>query len=115
MVTPTVALIGVLAMAASTSPKTSCKRSIDGRNSANLVRSHAPTNASMVLPIAMLAAPSGWMSPLMLTRNAPRKIAGQKRLPSSRSAARATPEGGHAEETMGWTADAVKPSLPAMT
>jgi len=36
-----------------------------------------------------------------------------KRMPKRRSAARAMPDGGHADETTGWTADAMKPSLPA--
>ena len=118
-VTPMVALTVVLAMAPSTTRASTSRRrpsgSGDDRKPAIEVRSHAATTASRVFPTAMPAATSGAMPAVRLTTNAPSAIAGQKRLPISSSAASAIPEGGHAEETTGWTADAVNPSRPART
>ena len=114
-VTPTVALTGVLAMAPSTtSANTSRKRSSDSRNPTD-VSSHAAMSASRVFPPAMTIAGRGAMVPVRLRMNAPRVIPGQKRVPISSMAARATPDGGHTEETMGSIADTMKPSRPART
>ena len=111
-----VALMMVLPNAPSiVSASTSRSRSSDGRNPATLVSSHAPASGSRVLPTAIVAAASGAIPPVTLMTKAPRVTAGQYRNPIKSSAARAMPEGGHADETTGCTADAVKPSLPATT
>src|SRR5690349_376204 len=64
--------------------------------SANLLTKKAPDKASNVLPSAM---PSEAVTELggvvIFTRNAPRKMTGQKRYPNNRRPASAIPVGGH--------------------
>jgi len=75
----------------------------------------AAISASSVFPSAMTIAGRGAMLPLALRMNAPMVIPGQYRGPISSIAARAMPDGGHTEETMGSTADTMKPIRPTRT
>ena len=50
---------------------------------------------------------------VMLTRNAPTKMAGQRRIPKSSSAASARPVGGQTGEALTWRKARIRPSFPA--
>jgi hypothetical protein len=47
------------------------------------------------------------------TRNAPTRMAGHARDPSTRNAANAMPVGGHTGEAFAWTNARLSPNLPA--
>ncbi len=61
----------------------------------NARTSVAPASASRVLPAPMSVAATSEDWTATLTSEAPSQIPGQMRLPSSRTEARAIPEGGH--------------------
>src|SRR4030095_14512404 len=114
LVTPIVALTVVRNSAASTTNlKTSRARSKTLRPFANSLTRSAPRRPSIVLPMAMPIEVA--IAPLVvtLTRNAPTRMAGHTRGPSTRKAASAIPVGGHTGETLAWTNARVSPNLPA--
>ena len=73
----------------------------------------APTTASSVFPAAMPSELAIDPAVVMLTRNAPMKIAGHTRTPNSSTAASAIPVGGQTGEALACTKAKCSPSLPA--
>jgi len=111
---PIVALTAVLKSPASTTNlKTSRARLKTALPFAKSRTSSALRRPSKVLPIAMPI--EGAIAPVVVkfTRNAPMKMAGQARDPSSRNDANAIPLGGHTGDTLALTTARVRPNLPA--
>ncbi len=91
----TVAATVALAAAMATNLTTSSPCRNGPGNPMNARTSAAPASASRVLPAPMSVAATSEDWTVMLTSEAPSQIPGQMRVPSSRSDARAIPEGGH--------------------
>src|SRR5262249_8300933 len=77
--------------------------------------SAAPTSASSVLPEAIPSDERTEPAVLMLTRNAPAKIAGHTWRPSSRTATSAMPAGGQTAVALACTIANARPRLPSRT
>ncbi len=75
--------------------------------------SHAPSRASVVLPIAIPAEVSGLPVVVRLTRNAAIPMPGHTRGPKIRHAASAIPVGGQTAVALGFTCARPNPSRPA--
>ena len=80
---------------------------------ANRVTSHAPRTPSSVLPVAMPSDVHRFPAVVTFARNAPSRIAGQTRGPSSSIEASAIPVGGHTAVALAWTKASMSPSLAA--
>src|SRR6267154_126595 len=91
----TVAAIVALAAAMATNLTTSSPCRNGPGEPTNARTRAAPASASRVLPAPMSVAATNEEWTVMLTSEAPSQIPGQMRLPSSRTDARAIPEGGH--------------------
>src|SRR5690348_4889647 len=111
--TPMLALTEVLTSAASVNFAMSGACSKTREPLANRFTSHAPTRPSRVFPVAMPSEVSAVPAVSAFTRNAPAKIAGQTRYPSSRNATSAIAVGGHTAVALGFTNARRRPSLPA--
>src|SRR5712692_530320 len=74
-----------------------------------------PSRASRVLPVAMPTEVRTEPAVVTLTRNAPIKMAGQKRRPRAINVATAMPVGGHTGVALGWTEAKRRLSLAATT
>jgi len=100
---------GVLATAPSTMSASTIAPSAPVTHGIRLMSAATlPSSASRVFPTAMTIAGTGVILPLALRMNAPMVIPSQYRGPISSKAARAIPDGGHTEETMGSIADTMK-------
>ena len=91
----TVAAIAALATAMTTNLTTSSPRRNAPGGPMAARKSAAPASASRVLPAPIRVAATSEDCTLTLTSEAPNQIPGQMRPPSSRTDARAIPEGGH--------------------
>jgi hypothetical protein len=114
LLTPIVAPTVVLKRPPSTTNlKTSRARLNTSRPFAKSLTRSAPRRPSKVLPIAIPIEVAIDPVVVTFTRNAPRKIAGQTRGPSSRNEANAIPVGGQTGETLALTTARPRPDLPA--
>src|SRR5205807_9489760 len=109
-VRPKVGLITVLVVAANANLKTSCAQSKTRVPLANRLTSHAPQSASSVLPLAMQSEVAMLPAVVSFTKNAPRKMAGHVRYPSTSSAASAIPAGGQTGDALACKKASFNPS-----
>src|SRR5207244_13024364 len=114
LVTPKGGPITELTTAARANLTTPCRRSKTVVQPANRFTSQAPHTASSVLPLAMASDVATSPAAVTFTRNAPTKIAGQARQPSTSNAASAIPAGGHTGDALACKDASINPNLPAM-
>src|SRR4029077_8842847 len=100
LVTPIVGLMTGLVTAAKPNLKTFCEWSNTRIPPAKRFTSHAPQIASRVFPAPMATEVGMLPVVLILTRNAPTKMAGHVRWPSTSNAPTAIPAGGHTGEAL---------------
>src|SRR6266550_666595 len=111
LVTPTVALIAVLAKAARTTnrarPLPRCNAE---RPPANRFTRYAPVSTSSVLPAAIATDVKSDPAVVSFTRSAPRKMPRHARGPKIRMAASAMPVGGQTAVALAFTNASARPS-----
>lgn len=113
LVTPMVALTIVLSTAARTTRPTTSRRRSSEPWQPTRRSSQAPITASRVFPMAMPPAVQSGSLAVALARNAPARMPGQTRYPSTSAAASAMPVGGHTAVTCSATVANERPSLAA--